>query len=209
MDTGIIMIILAVVAAVVIVVGIVIAVRVWVAPSRRSARLKKRFGAEYDHAVRTHESKAAAERDLNGRLRRHENMDLRELTTQEREIHESTWASVQQQFVDDPVGAVRNARLLVEAIMAERGYSGSPAASDDDAAFEQRAKDLSVDHPSVVADFRRAHTAGRLAEAEQAPTEYLREAIVAYRRLVAALLGESPTGRLGGHTTGPGTGTRR
>ena len=205
MDTGIIMIILAVVAVIVIVVGIVIAVRTWVIPSRRSARLKKRFGPEYDHAVEAHDDKAAAERELNGRLRRHDNMDLRELTAQERAIHESTWASVQQQFVDDPVGAVRNARLLVEAIMADRGYSGRPSAADDDAAFEERAKDLSVDHPSVVADFRRAHTAGRLAEAEQAPTEHLREATVAYRRLVAALLGESPTAEDRGHTAGPST----
>ncbi|RKS09037.1 hypothetical protein DFP74_4765 [Nocardiopsis sp. Huas11] len=205
MDTGIIVTILVAVATVAIVVGILIAVRAWVVPARRSARLKKRFGPEYDRTVRSHGDRAAAERELHGRLRRHENMDLRELTDQEREIHERTWASVQQQFVDDPVDAVRNARLLVEAIMTDRGYTGRPSPAEDDAAFERRVEDLSVEHPSVVAEFRGAHTAGRLADARQAPTEELREAVVAYRRLVTALLDESPTSRRPGLTTGPST----
>jgi hypothetical protein len=51
--------------------------------------------------------------------------------------------------------------------------------------FEQRAADLSVDHPAVVQHYRAARA---LANADRS-TESLRQAIVHYRALFADLLG--------------------
>lgn len=184
MDTGI------VVAAVVVIllVGAGVVYLLWasVLPARRTTRLRERFGEEYDHAVQEHGDTAAAERDLTERLRERSGTELRELTDGQRERHTRAWAEIQQEFVDDPAGAVRNARRLTGTIMADLGH---PDRGDGDGAFERRAKDLSVDHPGAVAAFHRVHAAVRLAEAERAPTEELREALVAYRGLVSALLG--------------------
>ncbi|PDP85590.1 hypothetical protein CQJ94_21520 [Glycomyces fuscus] len=201
METGIIVII-ALVVVVVIAGGIAIAARSSILPGRRTTRLKKRFGAEYDRAVEVHGNKAAAENDLSERLRRRDNMTLRDLSDQQRVAHTETWATVQQEFVDDPVRAVRDARGLVEAIMADRGYPGPTSAADGDAAFEQRLSDLSVDHSAAVTEFRRAHAAGRPAEAGQSGTEHMREELVSYRGLVEALLGGLPTADGTSRTTG-------
>jgi hypothetical protein len=192
METGIIVII-ALVVVVVIAGGIAIAARSSILPARRTARLKKRFGAEYDRAVEVHGNRTAAENDLSERLRRRDNMRLRELSDQQRVAHTETWAAVQQEFVDDPVRAVRDARGLVEAIMADRGYPGPASAADSEAAFDQRLDDLSVDHSAAVTGFRRAHATGRPAEAGQSGTEHLREELVSYRDLVGSLLGGLPT----------------
>jgi hypothetical protein len=191
METGIIVII-ALVVVVVIAGGIAIAARSSILPGRRTTRLKKRFGAEYDRTVEVHGNKAAAENDLSERLRRRDNMTLRDLSDQQRVAHTQTWATVQQEFVDDPVRAVRDARGLVEAIMTDRGYPGPTSAADSDAAFEQRLNDLSVDHSAAVTEFRRAH-AGRPAGTGQSGTEHMREELVSYRGLVEALLGGLPT----------------
>ena len=51
--------------------------------------------------------------------------------------------SLQSRFVDDPKGTVTEADELVSSLMQTRGY---PVAD-----FNQRAADISVDHPQVVA----------------------------------------------------------
>jgi len=56
---------------------------------------------------------------------------------------------LQSRFVDDPKGAVTEADALVSSLMQTRGY---PVAD-----FDQRAADISVDHPDVVANYRSAH----------------------------------------------------
>ena len=53
---------------------------------------------------------------------------------------------MQAQFVDDPAGAVVRADSLIQSVMADRGYP-----MED---FEQRAADVSVDHPRVVENYR-------------------------------------------------------
>jgi len=187
-ETGTVVII--VIAAVVIVAaGVALVARSSLLPARRTARLRKRFGAEYERAVEAHGDRAAAERDLSERLSRREGMTLRRLTDREREAHAGTWAAVQQEFVDDPVTAVRNARGLVEGIMADLGYAGRT--SSDDGGFERSAADLSVDHPAAVAEFHRVRGAGRPAT-DPGDTEGLREELVAHRGLVEALLGGLP-----------------
>jgi hypothetical protein len=204
METGTIVIIAIIVVAVVVIAGgIAIAARSSLLPGRRTTRLKKRFGAEYGYAVEAHGDEAAAERDLSERLRHRKNMKLRELSDQQRAAHTDTWTVVQQEFVDDPVHSIRSARGLVEAIMIDRGYPDHPAGADDPTGFESRLRDLSVDHPDAVAEFRRVHAAGRPVEADPTGTEHMREELVAYRGLVEALLGELPAADGTNHRTAP------
>lgn len=190
METGTVVIIV-IVAVVIIAAGVAFAARSSIFPGQSSARLKKRFGAEYERAVEAHGDKAAAERDLTARLERRKGMTLRRLTDREREAHAGAWASVQQEFVDDPVNAVRSARRLVEGIMADLGYADSPS-SNGGRGFEQRAQDLSVDHPAAVAEFHRVRGPERPEGADRSDTEGLREELVSYRGLVEALVGGLP-----------------
>ncbi|MGW3599623.1 hypothetical protein ACWD60_33700, partial [Streptomyces sp. NPDC005167] len=63
-----------VIAIIVVVVLIVLAVGVWMAVRRR--HLRERFGPEYERAVESGDSRAAAERDLRDREQRHDDLDL-------------------------------------------------------------------------------------------------------------------------------------
>jgi hypothetical protein len=65
--------------------------------------------------------------------------------------------------------------------MQERGY---PVAD-----FDQRADDLSVDHPDVVEDYRAAHEIALANRGQNANTEDLRRAMVHYRALFERLIG--------------------
>nr|WP_233571334.1 hypothetical protein [Nocardiopsis sp. Huas11] len=154
-------------------------------PAWRGARLRKRFGPEYDAAVAAAQGdRSVAERELDERLRRHRQTSVRTLTDAERDGHTRSWSTVQEGFVDDPAAAVGDARALVERIMTDLGYP------DRAGGFEDRLRDLSVEHAHAVAEARRANVA--LSPAEQADTEHLREALVACRGLVTALLGTPP-----------------
>ncbi|WP_017587431.1 hypothetical protein [Nocardiopsis ganjiahuensis] len=176
--------------------GAAIAARFSVLPAARTNRLRKRFGPEYDRALKEHGDKASAERELSERLGAIEKTKLRKLSPEERGAHVNAWAAVQQEFVDDPVSALRDARGLTDTIMRDLGYPERPSAvggGADDESFDQRVRDLSVEHPTAVARYRDAQAAGHLAEANRTTTEGLREALVAYRGLVDALLGGLPT----------------
>ena len=72
------------------------------------------------------------------------------------------------------------ADALVQQVMRERGY---PVGD-----FEQRARDVSVDHADVVTEYRAAHEIWLLHQHGDASTEQLREAMVHYRALFADLL---------------------
>jgi hypothetical protein len=70
--------------------------------------------------------------------------------------------------------------------MTARGY---PMAD-----FEQRAADISVDHPDVVTNYRAARQVAQANERGEASTEDLRQAMVHYRALFEDLLGrQQPT----------------
>jgi hypothetical protein len=77
---------------------------------------------------------------------------------------------------------VSDADDLVASLMGVRGY---PMAD-----FEQRAADLSVDHPQVVDDYRSTHAIAVKRREGAASTEDLRQAMIYYRSLFADLLGE-------------------
>ena len=86
----------------------------------------------------------------------------------------------QARFVDDPKGAVLEADHLVTEVMHARGY---PVGD-----FEQRAADISVDHPDIVANYRAAREIVARYNEGKAGTEDLRRAMVCYRALFGELL---------------------
>jgi hypothetical protein len=57
--------------------------------------------------------------------------------------------------------------------------------------FDQRAADISVDHPVVVENYRAAHEIALRQSRGQASTEDLRKAMVHFRSLFEELLGDS------------------
>jgi hypothetical protein len=90
------------------------------------------------------------------------------------------WHEVQTKFVDSPTTAVGVADRLVTEVMRERGYP-----VDD---FEQRAADISVDHPQIVENYRAAHHIHLSQRQGDVSTEQQREAFVHYRALFEKLL---------------------
>jgi hypothetical protein len=148
----------------------------------RSAELHQRFGPEYDRAVEEFGSPARAERELAKRTRRVAHLQFRELSDGERVRFASSWNRIQQQFVDDPTGAVMGANELIKEVMRARGYP-----VDD---FEQRVVDLSVDHADVVQHYRAARALAEPNRKGQGTTEELRQAVVHFRALFADLLQE-------------------
>jgi hypothetical protein len=90
------------------------------------------------------------------------------------------WHQVQTGFVDNPATAVGVADRLVTEVMRERGYP-----VDD---FDQRAADISVDHPQVVENYRTAHGIHLAQQRGDVSTEQQREAFVHYRALFEKLL---------------------
>lgn len=148
---------------------------------RRSQQLSEHFGPEYHRAVEQRGDQGAAEEELATRQKRVAEMEIRPLGAEQQERYARDWRAVQASFVDDPTGAIAEADRLVTEVMGERGY---PMAD-----FEQRAADVSVNHPTVVADYRAAHAiAGRQASGDEVSTEELRQAMVHYRSLFNDLL---------------------
>jgi len=164
---------------------IIIAAIVFVTNKRRSDELRERFGPEYDRAVQELGGRRAAEPELESRVKRVEKLDIRPLKPADRMRFEQTWRATQAHFVDDPTAAVGEADRLVGDVMAARGY---PVGD-----FEQRAADVSVDHPEVVEHYRAAHGIAVRQRQGQANTEDLRQALVDYRALFDDLLETSTT----------------
>ena len=147
---------------------------------RRTGRLQGQFGPEYDRVVGTAESKREAEAELAAREERHAQLELRPLSLATRERYLERWQAVQAEFVDDPGTAVAGADSLIQSVMAERGY---PVEN-----FEQRAADVSVDHPQVVENYRRGHRLAQASADGDSSTEDLRQAMRHYRALFDELV---------------------
>ncbi|MEV0647603.1 hypothetical protein AB0I28_20280 [Phytomonospora sp. NPDC050363] len=148
----------------------------------RGKSLRHRFGPEYDRLVGD-SGKAEAERELRERIRRHDELELKDLTPEQRERYIGRWRALQIHFVDQPDEAVREADALTTALAGEIGYP-----TDND---EERLAVLSVDHPRSMADYREAHALSTsLHDGGEASTEQLRRAMVHYRAIVTRLLGK-------------------
>lgn len=170
-------IIIAIVVAVLIIIGIVL----MIARKRQGERLKKQFGPEYERQVQeAGGSRAKAEAELLRREKRVEKLDIKPLRSEQRDAYAADWQQVQGRFVDDPERSIALADALVAEVMKARGYP-----VDD---FEQRAADISVEHPGLVENYRAAHDIAVRRSEGKADTEDLRAAFIGYRSLFEELL---------------------
>lgn len=167
-----------------LVVGVAIGAGLALSRRRRSSRLKERFGPEYDRTVGELGEQRAAEAELRQRENKRKKLDIKTLPPETRREHAATWQMVQTEFVDAPQDAVGRAERLVTRVMRERGYP-----IDD---FEQRAADISVDHPDIVQNYRSAHAIYLSQHDGDISTEQARQAFVHYRALFDRLLGSEP-----------------
>src|ERR1019366_3643817 len=168
---------------------IVVAIALYMRKRKNTtAELRNRFGPEYDRAVKQHGSERKAEAKLTDRETRVERLKIRDLDPTERERFMGQWQSVQSRFVDYPKGAVTEADELVSSLMQTRGYPVTD--------FDQRAADISVDHPRVVDNYRSAHEIALRLRKGEASTEDLRTAMIHYRSLFEELVQvQTPGGR--------------
>jgi hypothetical protein len=173
MNTGLL------IAILVILVIVVVAAVLW-GQRRRTGRLQQQFGPEYQRTVARTGDQRAAEADLAARQERRRELDIVALEPAARDRYVESWRTTQGRFVDDPAAATREADTLVAQVMRDRGYP-----VDD---FDQRAADVSVDHPQVAENYRAAHAVFQANEQGLASTDDLRQAFVHYRSLFAQLL---------------------
>jgi hypothetical protein len=169
--------------AIVVIALILGGVIVYLLERRRTARLRGRFGeTEYERAVVERGDRRRAEAQLDARAKRVESFHLRALSATDRARFIAAWEQVQAHFVDAPSGAVAEADQLLGDVMATRGY---PVGD-----FEQRAADISVDHPVVTQNYRAAHAIALSHARGEASTEDLRQAMIHYRVLFEDLVHE-------------------
>jgi hypothetical protein len=172
----------AIIVAIVIAVVVVAAAIVLIIRNQRSKRLKTRFGPEYSRVIGETGSKTQAEAKLEKLERRVERFDLRPLSPVARANFVAAWQKIQARFVDDPKAALTEADKLIQGVMAARGYPVSD--------FEQRATDISVNHPHIVEHYRAGHDIAVQHSKGSASTENMRQAMIHYRTLFAELADE-------------------
>jgi len=177
MDTQTALIVVAVVAVLAVAALVFVLVNV---RKKRTVHLKQRFGPEYDHTVTAQGDSRKAEARLEEREKRVEKLNIKPVPPELRDRFANSWRNVQAHFVDEPGAAVVEADGLVRKVMESRGY---PMGS-----FEQRADDVSVDHPHLMANYRAAHEIVLKKDRGEASTEDLRQAFVHYRALFEELL---------------------
>ncbi len=147
----------------------------------RVLALRHQFGPEYDRLVRE-AGPRRAHAELTERRRRVDRLGIRPLTAAQRARYAGEWVSAQERFVDSPAQATGAAAALVSAVAAERGYPAVDQA--------QLLTDLSVHHARRLEGYRRARQTSE--RGGRAPTEELRQALLAYRALFRELLGPAP-----------------
>lgn len=166
-----------------VVIGIAVVVAILLFLKRqRSQRLQSRFGPEYGRTVQETGNKMRAEARLEKLEKRVQRFNIVPLTPDARADFVAAWQRVQSRFVDDPRTALLEADALIQKIMGARGY---PVAD-----FEQRAADVSVDHPFIVEHYRAGHDIWARHSQGQATTEDMRQAMIHYRALFAELADE-------------------
>jgi hypothetical protein len=172
----------------VLIVGLIVIVAAGIATmlilrKRRTARLR----AQYTRVVREGGNQRRAENKLEKRAERVESFHIRALSPADHARLMESWRKVQGRFVDSPGGAVTEADQLLGDVMSLRGYPVSD--------FEQRAADISVDHPLVMENYRAGHEIAVRQANGKASTEELRQAMIHYRTLFEDLVGEPELAR--------------
>lgn len=170
-----------IVGAIVVVALVLIVAAVMMSRRRQGERLRQAFGSEYDHQVdAAGGSRAKAEAELLKRQKRIEKLDIRPLGAEQRKGFLEDWQRVQAGFVDDPEKSIALADALVGDVMKARGYPVED--------FDQRAADISVEHPKLVSNYRAAHEIAVRHSQGKAGTEDLRAAFIGYRSIFEDLL---------------------
>ncbi len=172
------------IAAVLILIAIAaagVAFAVLLQERKRTEKLSAQFGPEYRHTISEAGDRRAAEHELESREQRVRQMEIRPLTHEEHDRFAPAWLQIQARFVDDPPGSISEADQLLTKLMATRGYE---VGKD----FEERAADVSVDHPQVVSEYRVARDIAERSATEGVETEELRQAMIHYRALFDDLL---------------------
>ncbi|MGI8926289.1 MAG: hypothetical protein ACR2HN_06525 [Tepidiformaceae bacterium] len=163
---------------------------------KRTGELRSSFGGEYDRTLSAKGNRPEAEAELQARRKRLEALDIRPLAADDRERFSEEWQKTQAHFVDEPAEAVTEADQLITEVMRVRGY---PVAN-----FEQRASDISVDHPEVVSNYRGARAIALANARGEATTDDLRDAMKQYRALFTELCaGEEDMARAGSGESAP------
>ena len=175
-----------VVIAVAVVVVVAAAAWQWTV-RRRTEHLRGQFGPEYDRAVEGADSRRQAEAELAAREERRKQFELRPLSPSASGRYVESWRGVQAQFVDDPRTAVASADSMIQSVMHDCGYPVED--------FDQRASDLSVDHPDVVEHYREGHKLAEQSARGDDSTEDLRRAMQHYRALFEDLVDSSGAGK--------------
>jgi hypothetical protein len=173
------------IVVVIVVAVIVAALATMMARRRNTAALRQRFGDEYERTVAASDNPRAAEAELRSRQRERRRLDIKPLAETSRARYAGEWRAIQERFIDQPAEAANAADNLLYRVMEERGY---PMLD-----FDAQSDLISVDHPDVVENYRVAHDIQTRAQAEQASTEDLREALLRYRSLFRELLGADDT----------------
>lgn len=169
--------------AVIIIVAIaVIGLVLLLVLQKRTKTLRARFGPEYDRAVAETGNRFKAESKLESVEKRVKSYSLTTLSVADRDRFQQSWRKIQSEFVDDPGRALSDADKLLGAMMLACGYPASD--------FENRAAEISVDHATVVENYRAGHDIAVLHSQRQATTEDLRKAMIHYRALFDELVGD-------------------
>lgn len=151
----------------------------------RSKRFHEKYGPEYDRAVKTMGGNDKAQVEMGERQKHVDSLIIRPLTDSEQARYSAEWQAVQSKFVDEPGQAIVDADRLIMEVMQLRGFPLSD--------FEQRAADISINYPDVVANYRAARDIALKNRQHKADTEELRTAVVYYRSLFDELLKTEPT----------------
>lgn len=144
----------------------------------RTAQLREKFGAEYDHVVAEQGKRKRAEQELLARVDEVQKYEIRPFTASERDRFRNEWSLIEKRFIERPTTAVVEADELVAEMMRVRGYPMGD--------FEKHAAHLSVTHPRVVEHYRTGHR----AIGPNSSTEELRQAMLHYRALFDELVSE-------------------
>jgi hypothetical protein len=178
-----------IVVVIAILVMVAAGIAIWLfSRKRRTEKLRTQFGgAEYARTLKEGGSRRQAEAALDKRAVRVEALHIRPLASGDRARFVDSWGRIQARFVDGPGSAVADADRLLGDVMSTRGYPVSD--------FEQRAADISVDHPLVLDNYRVAHKSALLQARGQASTEDLRQAMIHFRTLFEELVGEPEIAR--------------
>ena len=138
-----------IIAAFAILIGLMFLFFVWTVGRRnRDKMLRRRFGPEYEAALRQYGDPLSARAALAERREHMAGVPVRPLRPEEKELFAHRWRDVDAHFSNDPATAIWEADALVEEVMRTRGY---PVES-----FETCANNLSVDHPHIAQHYRNA-----------------------------------------------------